>query len=476
MLYNYNIYPEPMRDTSRDLTTGWIRDGMYLSRPEGFLAGLGELGETVSSLPNVGQMYVKDALADPQARARVVQLLKCPNPQAALAKQAEDDVMEAVHPTGKPVIFKAFAAKVAPRVRAAEDAMMEALPNKDTPEAEDAVEISRVAENPQEAMNAYYTQIALDAMAPEEDIFGEEEAELMGWGDEDEATAELEPYGLGITKKAKKILKGVAIGVAVVAGTVLTAGVILPALGTAAAAVGGVVSSAASAVFGRRGQAGGGGAVEQAAAPPPGITQEEFNAQTRAIYEAQKTNPTQAAQMRQALVNKVTATGQYDAADANELIDQTLAAYAQSEGATAGAPAAPTDLETVANAGVDIYRAYRGGATQDQINQLRQMEIERLSQQGVPPQQASTMVQYAMDSAARQDAAGGYSMPPVSYEEAESSISRAGMGIGISPGTIALLGVGFLAVMMMGRRRRNPGRVRYNPRGRRRNRRRGVAC
>jgi hypothetical protein len=263
-----------MRDTATDYTTGWLRNGLYerefdpladgtFGGSEGFggFEGLGELGQVARKLPALGQQYLKQALADPTTRDDAKKLLRAGGD--ALAEQAEKDAVEAAHPTGQKIIFKGFARDMGQKIVAAEEAMIDALPYKDTEEGHDALELARVADDPQQALSTYLTAIGLEAMTPEEDIFGEQSEGLFGDDDEDEALSRLEPYGLGMSAKGKKILKGVAIGVAVAAGVVLTGGVLLPALGAALPAVLGTVGTVAGAVFKPKG----GGAVAQ---PQPG--------------------------------------------------------------------------------------------------------------------------------------------------------------------------------------------------------------
>ena len=272
-----------MRDTSTDFETGWLRNGLYereycdpaSAEGLGGFYGLGELGQAARQLPPLGQQYLKQALADPTTRDDAKKLLR--EGGDALSDQAQKDTVEFMHPTGKhKIVFKGFARQMGQRGLAAEEAMINAMPYKDTEEGHDALELARAADYPEKALASYFTAIALDAMAPEEDLFGEDSAGLFGDDDEDEALDRLEPYGMGMSKKGKKILKTTAIVAAVAVGAVLTGGAllavapaILPALGSALPAVLGAVGSVAGAVF--KPKAGGGAAQEQVVQEQPDI-------------------------------------------------------------------------------------------------------------------------------------------------------------------------------------------------------------
>lgn len=249
-----------MRDTATDYTTGWLRNGLYEREydplADGSFGGLGELGQVARKLPALGQQYLKEALSDPTTRDDAKKLLRAGGD--ALAEQAQKDAVEFANPTGKhKIVFKSFARQMGRKIVAAEEAILDAMPYKNTEDGRDALELARMADDPQQALATYFSAIALDSMSPDSDVWGEESEGLFGDDDEDEAMSRLEPYGMGMSKKGKKILKGVAIGVAVAAGAVLTGGVLLPAMGAALPAVLGTVGSVAGAVFKPKG---GGGA------------------------------------------------------------------------------------------------------------------------------------------------------------------------------------------------------------------------
>lgn len=265
---DYNIYPDPaIRDTSIDYQTGWINKGLILDiygNPahdtwglSGY--GLGALDGVFRNIPKVGKREIKLALADPETRHKVVDLMRKGDPGDALVKQFELDIGEYVNPTGKVIVFKNAVNKLGPRVKAAQEAMIDAVPTpgNTSPEAEDALDIAEIADNPQEALTHYYTSIGMEALVPE--WFEEEFQGIAGYDDEDEVMEDVEDGNLGITKKAKKIMKGVAIGIAVAAAVVITAGVILPAVGAALPAIVGVVGTVGSAIF-KPGPGGGGSA------------------------------------------------------------------------------------------------------------------------------------------------------------------------------------------------------------------------
>lgn len=256
-----------MRDTSVDYSTGWLRPGFFEREydPLEDSNALGALGEEVAKLPALGQKYMSEALADPSTRGEAAKLLRAGGD--ALSEQAQKDTAEFMHPTGRHrIVFKSFARQVGQKGLAAEQAIVDAMPYKDTQDGREALELARVAKDPEQALTTYFTTVALDAFAPDADIFGEGTEGLdtygeniLGYDDEDEAFERLAPYGMGMSKKWKKITKGIAIGVAVAAGVVVTGGLILPALGAALPAVVGAVGTVAGAVFKGKGGGGGGG-------------------------------------------------------------------------------------------------------------------------------------------------------------------------------------------------------------------------
>ncbi len=356
----FNIIDQPMRDTSTDYETGWIRHGMIYNtyadpaQNEYGSPGLGELGlDNFKQIPAKGQEHVKAALEDPGTRPAMEALLARPDAVTAIVEQFESDVMEAYKPTGKKdVVFKELAAHFGGKLKAAEDAIMEALPTKDTPEGRDAFDIVQLADDKQGALTQYYTLIGLEAMSPER--FEEDFEGISGYDDEDDIMDDDE-FGLGLSKKAKKWGKNIAIGVAVVGAVVLTAGVILPAIGAALPAIVGAVGTVGQSIFG-------GGPVARAPEPGevpperPTISQAEFNAKTRTIYELSKTDPAGAQAAKRDFVLEMLATGQYTAEAAANLVDQMMFQYRAAEPKAPPAERPPVDFDALADAALVVWR------------------------------------------------------------------------------------------------------------------------
>ncbi len=182
-----------MRDSAND----YILQGSF--RTDGFstgLAGLGSLPERVEGLEWMAP-HLEEAVSDPRNRGRVKEILRSSDPNRAMADQATADAVEMAYPTGKPVLFRSFAASMVPRIRAAEAVAAQEMTNPD-PEVLDLWENST---DPEGNVQRYMDLKVLQA---------------MGGGFSDEQIHDLfyEESGLGkkkggIFKKIKKVVKKV---------------------------------------------------------------------------------------------------------------------------------------------------------------------------------------------------------------------------------------------------------------------------
>lgn len=421
-----------MRDRSTDYTTGWISERCYYEVAPNLargVAGLGGLGEIVSSLPSAAQRHVMRALDDPEVHDLIRELLRQPDPARALAEQAEKDVAEYLNPTGQPIVFKEIAKVAGKKIEAAQEAIIEALPDKDTEEAADAREIVRYAEDPKEALQVYYTQIALEAAAPEEGGFlieQQDDEELAGYDDEDEI---LEKVGLGMSKKGKRIMKGIAIGAAVIGGAAL-AFVAGPAVIGAIGSVAGSVVSGVKGIFGGK---------------PSAKKQEE----AERVADAEYQRAYQAAIARgvddQTALEEAERYRQLALQQAQQQQEQEQS----SSGSTPGASAAPVDLSWVAEKAVELYKIKKGISTANVppivFEKQREEAIEVLVSQGVPRDQAERYIDEALARVAAQDASAGGAIRP-----SMEPVSRAGIVGAEGIPTWLLLGGAAIAILAGG--------------------------
>jgi len=121
--------------------------------------------------------YVSSAVMDPEAAQTVADIAKSPNPEAALTDVLAADLAEAAHPTGRRRIqFKQFANDYAPKVRAAEEAVIAANPKNDTPQAAIVRGIAANSSNPEADMKEYLKELAGGMLArdwsPKDDLSG----------------------------------------------------------------------------------------------------------------------------------------------------------------------------------------------------------------------------------------------------------------------------------------------------------------
>lgn len=438
-----------MRDRSTDLTTGWISNRYYYDVAPNLargVAGLGGLGEIVSSLPSAAQRHVMRALDDPEVRDLIRELLRGPNPAYALAEQAEKDVAEYLNPTGQPIVFKEIAETAGEKIKDAQDAIIKTLKDPDSEEATDAREIVRYAEDPQEALQTYYTHIALEAAVPSEgEILIDE---LEGYDDEDEV---LEGIGLGLSSKGKKILKGVAIGAAGI-GTVALGVVAGPAAIGAIGSVGSAILGGVKGIF--------------TGAKP----KEQRKQEAQDVAEAEYQRAYQAATQRGASDEEALLAAEQQRQLAMQQYQQQQEQY--SAGSTPGASASPVDLDWVTKTALELYRIKKGttttGILSSQYEEKRREAIEVLVSHGVPRDQAEAYIDDAMSKVAAQDYAMGGAITPATKEEAgQLTISRAGIMGGEGVPAWLLIGGAAIAILSSGgggdgrgatrrRRRRNP--------------------
>jgi len=255
-----------MRADSDDFQTGWISNGNYLKKYGDISTGLGQFEEhrerrlkAFASLPREGQRHVGMALEDPRTSPIVEDLLDSSNPGEAMMKQVESDLAESVLSTGKPIVFKQIASTLGSRLKAAENAVMNAMPYTNTPEGDVAIFIAQFSDDIEGDLASYYELVALAGAFEDFPAEGPSSEDLV-------AQWTAEPAGLGelgglwksfknVIKKVgkvlnpvnqvkavvhfvadhKKLLKNIAIAVAIAAAVVVTAGVVAGALAPAAA-------------------------------------------------------------------------------------------------------------------------------------------------------------------------------------------------------------------------------------------------
>jgi hypothetical protein len=167
---------------------------------------------TLERMPADGRRHVLEALQDPSVRDIAFNILRSPNPNEALAAQAEADIAEAMSPTGKPVVFKTIAKTIAPRIQRGMAAMADALPFMDTPDGQYSMDLVLKLENPQAYLSDHLMAVALDAAFPEGDLQAEAELTMAGLGG----------FGKSLKKIFKKVVPIAKIAIPIVAGGVAT--------------------------------------------------------------------------------------------------------------------------------------------------------------------------------------------------------------------------------------------------------------
>lgn len=350
------------RDGSVDYETGWIRNGTWYGRATDLSRGVAGIGEmdrldaVIERFPATGRRKIREALADPEARPRVVRLLRSSNPSEAVTRQAEADVAEAAHPKGRPIVFKSVARVLGPKVRAVEEAVLAASPAKATEEGETARLILGTSDTARRDLEKFYTAIALDAAGIETEglpteVFASDDL-FAGIGFLGKPKW-LKRIQKGL-KKVAKVVKPVAIAAAVVAGAVIAG----PAIISAVSTVGGAVIGGVKKIFG-----GGAPAAPEEKAPDIGPVMEKpgdqptgkqsetsiWSALTEAAKVAVKWRQAgqegTAKQQEDEMLKYLLAQG-YTQAQAQAMVAQALAA--QQAGAPAPAPAAaPTTTVSV---------------------------------------------------------------------------------------------------------------------------------
>jgi hypothetical protein len=201
--------------------------------------------------------FFRDALENPQSRPYVLNILDDPDPVKAFDEQSEQDLSEALHPTGKFIVFKALVMPIAERMERASEAISAAAPVQDTDLGRLSAKIVAVAPNPESTLKDFYTHIALDAFDPAAyEQVTSEHPDLAGidgaspyFGRDSHFAHTL--GDLGLSKKWKKRLRRiekvaekVGVAVAAVAVTVATAGTALAPILAAATTVAGVGGAA----------------------------------------------------------------------------------------------------------------------------------------------------------------------------------------------------------------------------------------
>jgi len=359
-----------MRDTSTDFETGWLFDNNYYTRTphlERALAGLGE----------VAVEYIKEALHDPDLKVREA-VEKIMSDPAAMAAQAERDIAEAAHPTGALIVFKGIARKMASKVSAIENAVVAAMPDKNTEAGEIARAIISKSDSPAKDLREFYTAVAADAAGVP--LF-DDSGEVESWTSLD---------GLGKASKAWRRWKTIAkVGkiVAIGAAAVIAA----PYAVAAAKAVGGAVIGGVKALFG----GGTSKTVAKIDQPAPGPFQTD-----------QSVDPGQALEQRMAAERAGTPTAPPGGdTDAGASLEARMAA----EKAGSAGPAIPWDA--LAAVGVGIIKAKRAAAKakaqgdpnaaayEQQAAAQHQQAVQQLVSQGIPQQQAEQVVSQAEQQA-----------------------------------------------------------------------------
>lgn len=155
-----NPYVSVLRTTDDVYTTGYVT-----------LRGLGEtMRRRGDKLSELGRRYVVESVQeDPSIADLVDDLLNASDPPAAFSKQIQEDLAEALKPPRartKPIVMKPVVRELLPKVEAAQQAILDAMPYKDTPEAETSRKALKFAKDPKGALESYFTLLALEQVAP----------------------------------------------------------------------------------------------------------------------------------------------------------------------------------------------------------------------------------------------------------------------------------------------------------------------
>jgi hypothetical protein len=219
------------------------------------LPGLGDVGPEIPE--EIDTPFFRDALANPRSRPYVLQILDDPDPVKAFDQQSEQDLSEAIHPTGKFIVFKSLVTPIAERMQDASEVLSSAAPVQDTPEGRVSAQIIAIDQDPESTLKDYYTHLALEAFDP--DAYHQVISEHPSLG----GLSGDSPYfgrdslfaytlgDLGLSKKWRKrlrrighIAEKVGVAVAAIAVTVATAGTAAAPILAAATTVAGVAGTA----------------------------------------------------------------------------------------------------------------------------------------------------------------------------------------------------------------------------------------
>jgi hypothetical protein len=118
--------------------------------------------EVFRRLLPAAQGHVLEALSDVETRPIVLALLASWNPEAALARQAEDDLVEVMKEfPDRPVVFKTLATTVGRNLLRMRAAVARALPGVDTEEGAMAASILAGPGDREAKLREFYTRIVL---------------------------------------------------------------------------------------------------------------------------------------------------------------------------------------------------------------------------------------------------------------------------------------------------------------------------
>lgn len=374
-----------MRDTATDETTGWIRNGNRFDLVEPYLAGFAGVRQV--RIPAAGRRYVEESMGDPEARRILEEILAGSTPNDRLADQAEADIAEALHPTGRVIVFKGIVREILPRLRAVEAALANAVPGRGTWDSKTTSEIVAASDDPRRDLEEHLFEVAERTMAA---------------GDEPGGISGAVLGALGLSKKWRKRIRKAA--PYVLAAAVVAAPFVLPAIASVASTVGGAVVSGVSSLFGG----------SKAPAPPQTTTPIDFEG-------AFAPGPAQYG----------------DGSTAKPPSDKP------------GTQGPAIDFNAIAGAAVSIWKLKQAGQT-TQASQSETQLLQYLMAQGMSQSQASALVAQAMMQT-RQEmtpqmpsitvSTSAPGQAPAVPDTGPAPV-QAGMAEGIPWGTVALVGAG----------------------------------
>ena len=117
-----------------------------------------DLGE-LPLISDEGMRYIDEALdEDPEVAPAISRLLDSWDAPGAISRQVKSDLVEAIKPSGKKIVFKSLVRELLPKIKHAEGAIIRSITDPS------AIRIMAWSENPEEDLARHYTHVAVESL------------------------------------------------------------------------------------------------------------------------------------------------------------------------------------------------------------------------------------------------------------------------------------------------------------------------